>query len=611
MATNERSCFSMKRKGLSILLTFALVFFMFGSTVNADNVKKPLPDFTKASTVEKKSVSTTGENEKSIELKLEGPVKSMAWETQKIYPDLQKHLDSLKPDETIKVDVCLDYNSDVTVDTFVNKIVSQEKGTFGNTKIEKRTAFHFLTDVNKQQIDALSKMKEVKYIKLPAVKQQISTPKKTNGLLSDGGIIPMINASTEMTGAKKARQDYGVTGNRDGNETSYSSNDVVVAIIDTGIDNTHVDLDGGKVIGWRDFVNNNATPYDDNGHGTMVSSIVAGTGEGDPGIEVGFAPGAALVGIKVADSTGGWTIDDLVDGIDWAVANRTTLGIRVINISLGAYGNSSSEIDAVNTAITNANNVGIAVVVAAGNDGPEYDNMSQLVSCDDPIVVGSMADPYEGGWYPSLFSSRGTGTTGPLIMAPGENIRAAEANSTNEYVTESGTSFSTPAISGIIALMMDASNGSSTLNFYIEDFGKSGFDPVCGNGEVLAYDSIKAAGGYSSGSFNDYRDHIRASDTMQQGDIHAYDINVYATSSNLYWATTLIMTDEDSDDFDLYIWNPGSDPSVDPPDYSSTSVDPQEVISFKPTTTGVYTVAVHAFSGNGNYALDFSGQIRP
>jgi uncharacterized protein YlbG (UPF0298 family) len=51
----------------------------------------------------------------------------------------------------------------------------REKGTFENIKIEKRTAFHFLAYVNKQQIDALSKLKEVKYIKLPAVKQQIST----------------------------------------------------------------------------------------------------------------------------------------------------------------------------------------------------------------------------------------------------------------------------------------------------------------------------------------------------------------------------------------------------------------------------------------------------
>ncbi|PNT92282.1 hypothetical protein CDQ83_01515 [Clostridium thermosuccinogenes] len=69
----------------------------------------------------------------------------------------------------------MDYNSDITVDAFVNEIMPREKGTFENFKIEKRTAFHFLAYVNKQQIDALSKLKEVKYIKLPAVKQQIST----------------------------------------------------------------------------------------------------------------------------------------------------------------------------------------------------------------------------------------------------------------------------------------------------------------------------------------------------------------------------------------------------------------------------------------------------
>lgn len=216
---------------------------------------------------------------------------------------------------------------------------------------------------------------------------------------------------------------------------------MVIAILDTGIDNTHVDLDGGKVIGWRDFVNQTQNPYDDHGHGTMVASVAAGTGEGDPGIEVGFAPGAALVGIKVTDSTGYYTIEDLVDGINWAVAYRSVYGIKIINISLVSYGDSPDKIAAVNTAITNAINAGIAVVVVAGNNGPEYGTMNQLAACDNSIVVGSMADPYEGGLYPSLFSSRGTGTTGPFIMAPGQNIRAAKANSTSGYVTNSGTSF--------------------------------------------------------------------------------------------------------------------------------------------------------------------------
>ena len=67
----------------------------------------------------------------------------------------------------------------------------------------------------------------------------------------------------------KARDDAGVTGDGDGNPNVYSKDDFVAAVIDTGIDASHQDLDGGKVIGWNDFVNGLPNPYDDNDHGTM------------------------------------------------------------------------------------------------------------------------------------------------------------------------------------------------------------------------------------------------------------------------------------------------------------------------------------------------------
>ena len=71
---------------------------------------------------------------------------------------------------------------------------------------------------------------------------------------------------------------HGVTGDRDG--AGYSAQDVVVAVIDTGIDANHIDLDGGKVIAWHDWVQNRADPYDDNGHGTHVAGTIGGLDDG-------------------------------------------------------------------------------------------------------------------------------------------------------------------------------------------------------------------------------------------------------------------------------------------------------------------------------------------
>ena len=586
------------RKYISLLLISVLTLFIISSAAYANPDIKPTPNFSKDKVTKEEIVQ---KDPASVQVELGDSSTTNVQKSNKIRSRLQEYISNSKVDETIEIQVALDYEANITVEKFEDTFLK-----FFTVPIEKVSAFHFITRLNSEQIQQLVQLPDVLYVNLPGTLKPIEEPVEKEISKSDVGIL--VNASSEMTGAKKARSDFNVTGDRDGNETSYSKNDITIAILDTGIDTSHVDLDGGKVIGWMDFVNNRLSPYDDHGHGTGVASVAAGTGEGDPGIQEGFAPGAALVGVKIANSSGLWQDDWVLDGINWCIDHRDDFGIRVINMSIGGP---IDDFNAMNDAISDANNAGIAVVVAAGNYGPDYDTLSDFVTCDDAISVGSMTDPYEGGWYPSLFSSRGTGSSGPLIMAPGDKIRMALVDSTNEYYTDSGTSFSTPAISGIIALMMDASAGSSTLNFIIEDFGEDDYDPVYGNGEVLAYNSIKTAGGFSNGSFNDYRDLYHASNTLQgTGDWHLYEVNVYNTAPSLYFATTLLMTDEFSlPDFDLFIWNPDSDPYSDPPDYSSTSTDPQETISFRPTVTGNYKVAVQSFSGSGNYVMDFSGQI--
>ena len=314
------------------------------------------------------------------------------------------------------------------------------------------------------------------------------------------------------------------------------------------------------------------------------------------------------------DSSGSGSIQNIANGINWIVNNNSTLGVEIINLSIQSFG---VDITPVRNAVNNARNNGIITVIAAGNfnNAPyaQYDSLSDMAAITNAVIVGNMVDPYEGGWYISKTSRRGTSigsvTTGPTITAPGTNIRAAAANTINGYTTKSGTSMAAPAVSGILALMNDASNGSVSYNIITEGFGEAGFDPVTGHGEIVAYDSIKGAGGFSSGSFDDFRDHLIAQDTINQGFMHTYTINVYNTASNLYFASSLLMLDEDTDDFDLFIWGPGKNFQTDTPDYSSVSTEPQEVISFVPTVRGTYTVGVHAFSGSGEYTLDFSGQI--
>ena len=142
----------------------------------------------------------------------------------------------------------------------------------------------------------------------------------------------------------------------------YTGKGVKVCVIDTGIDASHPDLNGNKVVGWVDYVSGKTTPYDDHGHGTHCSSTIAGTGAAANGQYKGVAPEASLMGAKVLGKDGSGQNSNIIKGIQWAVQN----GADVISMSLGGSTHSQATDDALNAAIR----AGVTCVIAAGNSGP-------------------------------------------------------------------------------------------------------------------------------------------------------------------------------------------------------------------------------------------------
>jgi subtilisin family serine protease len=239
----------------------------------------------------------------------------------------------------------------------------------------------------------------------------------------------------------------------------YKGAGEVIAIIDTGIDASHQDLDQGKVIGWKDFVNGRTTPYDDHGHGTHCASTAAGTGEASGGKYTGVAPEASLVGVKVLDSSGSGTESNVIAGIQWCVDNKATYGIDVISMSLGIDRDCDGTCS-VCQAADNAWDAGIFMAIAAGNSGSARMSIGCPGNAKKVVTVGAIDD--SSGSIAS-WSSRGPTLDTrlkPDVCAPGVSITAAKANSGNQYTTMSGTSMATPHVAGAAALLIDAKGGS-------------------------------------------------------------------------------------------------------------------------------------------------------
>ena len=415
-----------------------------------------------------------------------------------------------------------------------------------------------------------------------------------------------------------------IDGNADGNLATYSTGDLVAAVIDTGIDITHQDLDEGKVIGFRDFVNGRTTPYDDEGHGTFVSAILAGDGDARADHKYrGVAPGAALVGVKVLDRRGTGSLADVIAGIEWAVDNKATFGIEALNLSLGAAGCSDGT-EADSQAVNAAFDAGLVVAVAAGNEGPGQCTVGSPGAATKALTVGSMADFGPNGYFQAFNSSRGKtldGRVKPDISAPGFEITSADAGSGNGYLTASGTSAATPFVTGVALLMREAGSALTPQQVKdkvmqtAEDWGRGasniagtvGADPEYGAGRLDAYAAIKSAGA-PLGTAPPGAVHQHFDGTLSGTGAQA-DFPVTVRDTRFPIAATMIMPQvipgsTSSPDFVLDLFSPSGTQLA-----ASEFITRQEEFGFKPTVTGTYTVRVRSFAGSGQFMLDTSAGV--
>lgn len=233
----------------------------------------------------------------------------------------------------------------------------------------------------------------------------------------------------------------------------YNGTGIKIAVLDTGIHDDHVDLDGGKVVAGKDFT---ASGYwtDDNGHGTHVACIAAGTGEagiyntaGGPGV----ANDASLISVKVLDNEGSGYTSDIIEGMQWASDN----GADIISMSLGSQPGAALWLeDPLSRAVNAIVDRGVIVVAASGNSGPGIAAVSSPGSAEKAITVGA-----SNGTSMAYFSSPGPTIEGrikPDVVAPGYNITSCDNSTNNAYIEHSGTSMASPFVAGLAALIKQA-----------------------------------------------------------------------------------------------------------------------------------------------------------
>ncbi|WP_335989662.1 S8 family peptidase [Glycomyces sp. MUSA5-2] len=219
---------------------------------------------------------------------------------------------------------------------------------------------------------------------------------------------------------------------------NYTGAGVHAYIVDTGINASHSQFSGRVGAGY-DFIQNDSTPQDGNGHGTHVAGTIGGT-------TYGVAKNVTLHAVRVLDNAGSGTTAGVINGINWVRTNA--IKPAVANMSLGG-GYSAS----LNNAVTQAVSSGVTFVVAAGNESTNACNRSPA-STPTAITVGATTSTDARASYSNYGSCVD-------VFAPGSSITSAWYSSNSATNTISGTSMASPHVAGVAALYLQANPSAS------------------------------------------------------------------------------------------------------------------------------------------------------
>jgi serine protease AprX len=522
----------------------------------------------------------------------------------KIYDDLERTLATKSASDAVDVIVVLDGLASA------ERVLRLERDVGGfSTKQRFTIVDAFAARMTKGKVAALSRRADVVQIE------------------EDVPIRALNDTAQASFGVTTARVDAGVDGDGDGSPSTYSRDDLVAAVLDTGIDAAHRDLDGGKVLAFVNCANRStcvpAAPSDANGHGTHVAATIAGDGEARADrLHRGVAPGAALVGARVLDANGEGSTSNAISALQWLRDNRAAYGIDVVNLSVGSIGCSNGS-DSSSAAVNATQAAGLVVVVSAGNEGPQACSIGSPAAAANAITVGAMADLGELGFSLASFSSRGPTADGrvkPDLVGPGVNITSARAGSGTGYVTYDGTSMAAPFVAGVALLMRDA-NPSLTANDVKArllstalDWGASGTDPEYGAGRLDAYDAIRAAGAPISAPPAVPVHHVRQATILGTGG--SVDFPVSVAEGGFPLAATLVApgwsSSTQTPDFDLLLLDTAG--TVVARRETAAIADwparrRQEQLAVPAPPIGSYTLRVVSAAGGGSFVLDVSGAL--
>lgn len=310
-----------------------------------------------------------------------------------------------------------------------------------------------------------------------------------NGIVRAAGIPndPMYPFQWGLHKTEAAKAWDITTGNRD----------VVVAVIDTGINYKHQDFGGGigpnfRVVGGYDFVNKDDDPTDDDGHGTHVAGIIGALTNDTTGM-VGLNWDVKLLAVKVLNAQGSGTDEWVAQGIDFARQN----GANIINLSLG----SPTPSETVRTAVNRALASNITIVAASGNDACNYLDGE---FCKTKVFTAPVGYPAA---FPGVIAVGASDLNDKLavfsnsgkelaLVAPGVDVFSSVLSG---YAKYSGTSMAASHVAGVAALILSVRPGLSPsgvrafLTGFTDDLDVPGFDTLTGHGRLNAFRSVQAA----------------------------------------------------------------------------------------------------------------------